>query len=382
MKVLSPKGIPKIAIILPTLVCGGAEKIAITVGNKLIEKGLKVDIILLKKIITCPVPFNGNIISIFNHDVRLRKHPFFLTKNLINIVKEYDTIVSGGLGFDISFLAIIWGKLLNKKTVTWEHIHVGEYIKVVFGNLKGLLFKMWLVVFYRFASKFVSKIICVSEEIKEDLVKSFKLPSEKIKVILNPLDIANIRMRACEELLEEHKVIFKKPTIIYVGRIEYRKGLDFLLKAFRLVLDRQDVNLIIIWGEGDIAPYKMLANKLGIAKNVFFLGFQENQYKFISRSKVLVFPSRVEGFGVVLVEAMACGTPVISFDCPCGPSQVLDKGKYGILVEVGDIAGLAKNIELLLTNNELHEQFSRLEKQRSEDFEIETLINRYIDVLR
>ncbi|MEW6606961.1 MAG: glycosyltransferase [bacterium] len=382
MDAISKKSRAKIAVIMPTLQCGGAQKVVITIGNKLIEKGLNVDIILYKRIITCPVPFKGNIISIFNNNVRLRKHPFFLTKKIINILKEYNIVV-GGLGLDSSFLAMIWGRLSNKKTVSLVHIHISESINGVLRNLKGLkglLFKIWTIILYRFISKFVSKFVCVSEEIKQDLIKSFKLPSKKMKVILNPLDIADTRMRACEELSEEQKVIFEKPTIIFVGRMEYRKGLDFLLKAFRILLENHNVNLIIV-GEQDITPYKILVNELGIEKNVFFLGLQENQYKFMARSKVLVFPSRYEGFGVVLVEAMACGIPVIASDCPCGPSEILDRGKYGILVGVGDIDGLAKNIELLLTNNNLHEKFSTLGKQRAEDFDIDTLINHYMDIL-
>ncbi len=163
MKTISPKGMPKIAIIIPTLKCGGAQKVIITIGNKLIEKGLKVDIILYKRIITCPVPFKGNIISIFNNDVRLRNHPFFLTKRLINILKEYDTVV-GGLGLDSSFLAMIWGRLSNKKTVSLAHIHISESINVVIRNLKGLkglLYKIWTIVLYRVISKFVFQFVSI-----------------------------------------------------------------------------------------------------------------------------------------------------------------------------------------------------------------------------
>jgi glycosyltransferase involved in cell wall biosynthesis len=114
-----------------------------------------------------------------------------------------------------------------------------------------------------------------------------------------------------------------------------------LLRAFRQVLERVDARLIIL-GEGPLrGELEALAFDLGIGEKVHFSGFRVNPMPLFRRAAAVVVSSSYEGFGNVLVEAMACGTPVISTDCPVGPREILEDGRLGMLVPVGDDAALA-----------------------------------------
>ena len=159
--------------------------------------------------------------------------------------------------------------------------------------------------------------------------------------------------------------------VIAVGRYVYQKGFDLLLKAWAQVeKDFPDWELSI-FGEGDRTPYFKLIEELGIHSYKCHLEGRssdiENEY---CHSSMFVFSSRFEGFGMVLVEAMACGLPVISFDCPCGPKDIVKDGEDGLLIEAGNVSALAKGLRSLMSSPEKRNSMSEAAQKNAQRFKI------------
>ena len=192
-------------------------------------------------------------------------------------------------------------------------------------------------------------VIPVSIEISKMLFEKYSISKSKLKVIYNPYDIMDIGRLANENIEDKYEnFMHSEKTFISVGRQVYQKGFWHLAKAFKLVLENEpDARLIIIGsGKNDVKLLKLI-NDLGIENSVLLTGFQKNPFKFIKKSQVYVMTSLFEGFPNILVEAMACGCPVISTDCKSGPKEILLEnfnfnnttedilfGDYGILVPV------------------------------------------------
>ena len=192
-------------------------------------------------------------------------------------------------------------------------------------------------------------VIPVSIEISKMLFEKYSISKSKLKVIYNPYDIMDIGRLANENIEDKYEnFMHSEKTFISVGRQVYQKGFWHLAKAFKLVLENEpDARLIIIGsGNNDVKLLKLI-NDLGIENSVLLTGFQKNPFKFIKKSQVYVMTSLFEGFPNALVEAMACGCPVISTDCKSGPKEILLEnfnfnnttedilfGDYGILVPV------------------------------------------------
>lgn len=252
-------------------------------------------------------------------------------------------------------------------------------------------------------------LIAVSKEVKKDLVENFKINCDKIKVIYNPYDIEGIQKKAEEDIEEELEAFFNGKTIVNVGRLTYQKGQWHLIRAFSYVKKKiPDAKLVII-GSGELKEsLEELSCDLGLGNDVLFLGFKQNPHKYIKKSKVFVLSSFFEGFPNGLVEAMACGLPIISTDCKSGPREILAKdsdfsckikdrieyAQHGILVPECDgqvrPAGetmtveetlMAKSITACLSDDELCKNYSRLALERVKDFNMDSIIEQYVKVI-
>jgi glycosyltransferase involved in cell wall biosynthesis len=167
-------------------------------------------------------------------------------------------------------------------------------------------------------------IVAVSKGVAHDLEHNFGVEPARLKVIYNPCDFETIAARGLEPLDAEHEMLFEGPTLITAGRLVTQKGQWHLIRAFVRVRERIGAARLLIIGTGDHLAYLTeLAIKLGIADAVTFLGYQENPFKFMRRADVFVLTSLWEGLGAILQEAMACGIPVVSSDCPSGPRELL-----------------------------------------------------------
>ena len=183
-------------------------------------------------------------------------------------------------------------------------------------------------------------VIGVSEGVSSFVSSRFNVPAALVRTIYNPVvdDDLRERSRRCPD---HPWFLDRVPTLIAVGRLDEQKDFATLLRAFAKVRARRDVRLVI-FGEGPQRErLEALTRELGIAHAVSLPGFTHNPYAAMRHASLLVLSSRWEGLPTVLIEAMACGCPVVATDCPSGPSVVLEEGKWGPLVAVGDADALA-----------------------------------------
>jgi glycosyltransferase involved in cell wall biosynthesis len=221
---------------------------------------------------------------------------------------------------------------------------------------------MLVKVFYKRADS----IVCVSRGVADDISMVIgKLPT--IKVIYNPVvDVEKIKKLIDEPL--EYPIGNELPIVLAVGRLTKAKDYPTMLKAFSLVLEEVSANLLII-GEGEErGKIEKTISDLDISKNVFLIGLQKNPFKYMAKADIFVLSSMLEGFPNVLVEAMACGTPVVSTDCQSGPNEIIQDGKNGFLVPVGDEKKLSEAIIKLLRNKEVRNEFSKKGRERAQYF--------------
>ena len=162
--------------------------------------------------------------------------------------------------------------------------------------------------------------------------------------------------------------------VIAVGRYVYQKGFDLLLRAWAKVERKRSDWELVIYGQGNREPYEILIDQLGLDRNRCHLYGPTNDIKReYLNSSIFVFSSRFEGFGMVLIEAMACGLPVVSFDCPCGPKDIISEGVDGLLVPNGNVSQLSDKLVWLINRpNEIH-RLSLGAVERSKKYSLDIL---------
>ncbi|MFC1993394.1 glycosyltransferase [Chloroflexota bacterium] len=220
-------------------------------------------------------------------------------------------------------------------------------------------------------------IICCSRGIADDLVTQFKIPCHKIRVIYTPVDIEHVSNLSVEEVGHPYFASKEVPIIIAVGRLAVEKGYPYLITAFAQVVSKFSCRLVILGDGKEQDSLVALVRQLGIERHVDFLGFQKNPFKYMAHSDIFVLSSLWEGLALVIVEAMACGIPVISTRCNSGTSEVITDGVNGILAPVADENALADAILQLLKDKELSAKLAQAGRKRAEDFTVEKITKEY-----
>lgn len=209
---------------------------------------------------------------------------------------------------------------------------------------RGLLYKIGQKLSTRFLYPIADSIITPSMGAAKDLSMFSGISLNRITAVPSPVITENLIIKSRKS--PDHPWYQKKksPIIVTVGELSSRKNHTMLLKAFSSVKKVRPCKLIII-GEGrERENLKALSSELGLTEDIAFLGFQENPYPFIKNADVFVLSSRLEGSPVVLMEALGLGVPMVSTDCPSGPREVLENGKYGKLVAIDDFKGMSEAI--------------------------------------
>jgi glycosyltransferase involved in cell wall biosynthesis len=224
---------------------------------------------------------------------------------------------------------------------------------------------------------YADHIIAVSEGVADDFAETVRLPRSRIEVIYNPVVSDTLIAQSKEPLEHRWFVPGGPPVLVAAGRLDYQKDYPTLLRAFSR-LRKKRVPRLIILGQGVLkTQLEAQAQQLGIAADVDFHGFSDNPYAFFAHADLLVLSSAWEGFGNVLVEALACGTPVVATDCKSGPREIIQDETYGRLAPVGDDTALAETIEAMLNQGKKAEAC----RQRAEAFRDAPAARRYRDSL-
>lgn len=191
---------------------------------------------------------------------------------------------------------------------------------------------------------YADNVIVTSKGVADDMSAYTGLARERINVVPSPVVPAELFVGKLPRPAHPWFAEGQPPVILGVGELCMRKDFQTLLRAFAQVRKEMQCRLVILGKGRQRQELLELAAELGIANDVDLAGFQSNPYDFMQHAALFAFTSRWEGLGFVLIEALAVGTPVVSTDCPSGPREILQEGKYGLLVKVGDDQGLAKAI--------------------------------------
>jgi glycosyltransferase involved in cell wall biosynthesis len=362
---------PKLALYLPSLRGGGAERVTVKLAHGLAERGVAVDLVLAK----AEGPFlaearaHARVI-----DLGARRVIASLPQLVEYFRREKPDTMMSVMGH--ANIVALWAKriarvptrLVISERNTWQaDLHSKVSRERVFLLLKRR--------FYPWADG----IVAVSDGVAEQLSRTARLPRGRITVIYNPVVRPQLTNKARQALEDPWLVPNEPPVVLAVGRLTRQKDYPTLLRAFASLRERRQARLLIL-GEGEVrAELERLVRNMGMEQDVRLPGYIANPYAYMARAGVFVLSSAWEGLPGVLIEAMACGCPVVSTDCPSGPVEILDGGRFGRLVAVGDAPGMATAIALALDQG--RGDATRAAQERAMIFNVERATSAYHAVL-
>jgi glycosyltransferase involved in cell wall biosynthesis len=225
-----------------------------------------------------------------------------------------------------------------------------------------------------FLTRMAGSTIAVSKDVRNELVHKFWASKNRIRVVHNPVDIEWIELQASEA---KPRWLNGRKYILSAGRLIHQKDYPTLLRAFSKIQSKIDHDLVIL-GEGPLRQsLEALINELELSTRVHMPGYLRNPFPIYRHADLFVLSSVFEGFGNVIVEALSLGIPVVATHCPGGPKEILDGGRYGSLVSVGDTDKLAQAIECTLKNP----IESQILKKRAKYFSVDRIASIYLDIV-
>jgi glycosyltransferase involved in cell wall biosynthesis len=225
-------------------------------------------------------------------------------------------------------------------------------------------------------------VTALSRGVASQLERELHIPASRVRVIYNPMVDAQLETQAAAPL--DHSWFApdaREPVVLAVGRLVEIKDYPTLLAAFSRVRRRVDARLVVL-GEGRLKERLVaLAHELGISHAVAFAGFDPNPFRYMRRAALLVHASRAEGLGSVLIQAAACGTPIVATDCEVGPREIITDGVDGYLVPVGDADAMARRMLDVLENRELASRMSRTARENAQRFSVAAAVAQFEDAI-
>jgi glycosyltransferase involved in cell wall biosynthesis len=359
----------RVAIFGPSLRQGGAEVVMVTLAREIAERGFHVDLIAatLEGPHLAEVPPSVRVVDLKASRV-LASLPG-LTRYLRTERPEALLSVMNHAN-----IVALWARLLAgvpTRVVVSEHNTLSSSTHRS-SSLQDRMMPWLIRCFYPWAEG----IIAVSRGVAEDLAVAAHLPRQRIHVIYNPIVRPELIERAEAPLDHPWFEPGQPPVFIGIGRLREQKDFPTLIKAFAQVRRERPCRLLI-FGEGPDRPeIEALVRRLGLENDIALPGYDTNPYAYLRCAAAFVLSSRWEGLPTVLIEALVCGVPVISTDCPSGPREILEGGRYGQLVPVGDAPALAHAMASALAGSA-----DRPPRESWRAFELEGIVNQYLNSL-
>jgi glycosyltransferase involved in cell wall biosynthesis len=327
----------RIAVFLQDLYGGGAEQVMLRLATGMAEQGRAVDLVLVRRegAFAGKVPPSVRIVELgtrrtINSVLALgrylrRERPAVLMTALVhvNIAALLARLTAPG----------------TTRVVLTEHNQISMNIPPSPSFTLRFAYRLVPLLYPR-----ASRIIAVSDGVADDLSRFSGVERNRIDVVHNPVVTPELAALADEPVDHPWFAPGEPPVILGVGRLSDQKDFATLLRAFALVCSRRPARLVILGEGGYRAELEQLVAQLGIGSDVDLPGFAGNPFAYMSKASLFVLSSKFEGLPGALIEAMACGTPVVATDCPSGPREILEGGSLGGLVPVGDPESLAAAI--------------------------------------
>ena len=366
----------KLLFLIPSLRGGGAERVAVNL-IPFLSKYFDLTLVLLENKIEYELPeADFNLISISKELNSIKGHlintPFHIAK-FYRLVKSLSPDIVLSFMEQANILNLAVSKLTKHKTIITQHVVPSKQF-----SHKGLLGKVIFETSKRLYNS-TQSIIAVSKGVRDDLYKSYSI-KKHIIVIPNPIDFDFIKRKS----LELPGIKLTQKFFLCPGRLVIaHKAQDLLLRAFKKVLLSSPSVLLLFAGDGpDLFKLEALSKDLGISNNVIFLGWRKDLWPLMNCSIATVLASRYEGWPMVLIEAMAAGSPVIATDCPHGPKEILDDGRLGMLVSMEDENALSKAMIKMLSEK-TRNYYKKLGEKRAKEFDINLIGMKYVnEILR
>lgn len=366
----------KVGFVLPDLSNGGAEKALYNVAAFFYRKNINTQIIVGSKsgANLDKLPADFKVFSLQNN-TSLDKPSFY--KNIKGLIKyakaeQPDVLICNS---DYLNIAAIISRIFVKKKfkiIVSQQYHAESFLGTL-PKKNRLFLKLIQRKVARKADIIVGSSIGVAKNYAE--LYGIKYPSAKVQSIYNPIYDDSIPELAKQPVNDEAFNI-DALKLITVGRLLEQKDHPTLIKAFTIFSkSNTDAHLFIIGVGKDQQMLESLANELSVSNKISFLGYKENPFAYVAKCDLFVLSSKYEGFGNVIVEAMATGVNVASTDCPSGPAEILNDGEFGFLCPVGNPQFLADAIATALNNKKPAEVLIN----RAKDFSIEKIGQQYLD---
>lgn len=330
-----------IALYIPSLRGGGAERVMVILANGLAERGFKVDLVVAHG----EGPYRAEVSpSVRVIDLRAERVSTSLPGLVLYLRRNNPRAMLSAVSHaNVIAVAAKTIARSNVRLIVSEHNNLSQS-KRGSNSTAGRV----VVALMSWAYKRADGVVAVSEGVADDLAKTLPFPRSRIDVVYNPVVTPGLLERAAEPLSHPWLAADEPPVILGVGRLTAQKDFSTLIKAFAIVRKNVRCRLVIL-GEGELKEsLQKLVKELGVGGDVLLRGFDANPFAWMRNSKLFVLSSAWEGLPTVLIEALACGAKVVSTDCPSGPFEILENGKWGAMVPVGDVGLLAGAIEAAL----------------------------------
>ena len=360
--------INKVTFLISSLSGGGAEGLCVNIANGLASRGWDISLIVLN---TKKSVFHNRINKKVNFKILGISNTRYSFKALYQFIKNEEPLKLVVFNYELTVM-MYFVRLLSFK----KFILISRNINTISKkkeNLKGIWIKYFVFPIIDFFYKKSDHIINQCKSMQNDIVRHYNLDQKKTSVIYNPVN----------EIIEKHNQrneieLNKEGYLLCVGRLESQKALNYSITAFSNVLKIFPNLRLKILGEGSLRNELIkLTIDLGIKNKVDFVGFDSDIIKYFSKAEATILSSLYEGFPNVLIESIALGTPVVSFDCKSGPSEIIENGINGYLAKYLDVNDLEAKI--LLTLNKRWNY--KLIAESAHRFRLDSALNRWENLL-
>ena len=344
---------------------GGTERVTSLIANKLCEDN-RYNIFILS-LWGGQKPFfslNANIktYSLYNIKPSFKKQLFPTIKKIRNFVKDnkIDVLIDVDSILCVFTVPALMGLTINH--ICWEHFNFKTNLGSRHRDLGRFL-----------ATKFCDYIVVLTKKDKEFWEDGIKNIRARIIVIPNPTPYE----------YNNYIPSFDNKIVLAVGRLTFQKGFDLLLQAWKQVVSvKEDWKLQIVGNGEDESKLKTLANQLNITDSVEFIPATKNIVEYYQSASIFCLSSRFEGFGMVILEAMSFGLPVVSFNCEVGPDELVEHHKSGLLAEPLNIADLSDCIlEMINVPDESYKKYVLNSKMYSTKYLIGNIVDKWIEII-
>lgn len=365
----------RITIFLPALEGGGAERSMLNLAQGMVNSGYTVDLVVAQAegAYLNQIPPGVQLVDLGDGRLVKGKRTLQRLPALVRYLRRRrpDALIAA---MSHTNLVALWARLLagvpTRLAVNEQNVISQDAPQAAdrFFRLTPQLARY----FYRWADC----VVGVSQSVADDLVQVVGLPQRLVKVIYNPGVTPQLREKVQAPLDHPWFQPSQPPVLLGVGRLTKQKDFPTLIKAFALVRQTHVARLVIL-GEGPDRPaLEALVRDLELEADVSLPGFIANPYAYMARATAFVLSSLWEGLPTVVVEALYCGVPVISTDCPGGSREILRDGQFGPLTPMSDPVALAAAMEQAIRG-----QLPRPPKESWQPYAVETIVNQYVELL-